>query len=255
MPGRHNALNATAAIAVAHELGAPIDVDPQGDRRVWRRQAALHPHGRMEWRRHLRRLRPPSGRNRRGAESRAGLDRGQGDRGRAAASLSRGCASLFDAFATCFNDADTVIVADVYPAGETPIEGVDKAALVDRDRRPRPSPRADAAVARETGRAWCTRWRKPGDYVICLGAGSITQWAYALPGELRGREGRRAMSFPDIASPERASCRSCADVSSPTRRSRPDTWFRAGGPGAGPVLSGRRSRPRLFSEACRREFR
>ena len=38
-------------------------------------------------------------------------------------------ASLFDAFATCFNDADTVIVADVYPAGEAPIEGVDKAAL------------------------------------------------------------------------------------------------------------------------------
>ena len=38
-------------------------------------------------------------------------------------------ASLFDAFATCFNDADTVIVADVYAAGEAPIEGVDKAAL------------------------------------------------------------------------------------------------------------------------------
>ena len=37
--------------------------------------------------------------------------------------------SLFDAFAPCFNDADTVIVADVYPAGEAPIEGIDKDAL------------------------------------------------------------------------------------------------------------------------------
>ena len=37
--------------------------------------------------------------------------------------------SLFDAFARCFNDADTVIVADVYPAGEAPIPGVDKEAL------------------------------------------------------------------------------------------------------------------------------
>jgi UDP-N-acetylmuramate--alanine ligase len=27
---------------------------------------------------------------------------------------------------------------------------------------------------------------KPGDMVVCLGAGSITQWAYALPGELQG---------------------------------------------------------------------
>jgi len=27
---------------------------------------------------------------------------------------------------------------------------------------------------------------RPGDYVVCLGAGSITQWAYALPGELAG---------------------------------------------------------------------
>ncbi len=25
---------------------------------------------------------------------------------------------------------------------------------------------------------------RPGDYVVCLGAGNITQWAYALPGEL-----------------------------------------------------------------------
>ena len=50
MPGRHNALNATAAIAVAHELGIADDDHPQGARRLWRRAAALHPHRRVEWR-------------------------------------------------------------------------------------------------------------------------------------------------------------------------------------------------------------
>ena len=39
-------------------------------------------------------------------------------------------ASLFDQFSTCFNDADTVIVAHVYPAGEAPIAGADRDSLV-----------------------------------------------------------------------------------------------------------------------------
>ena len=92
-------------------------------------------------------------------------------------------ASLFDAFATCFNDADTVIVADVYAAGEQPIKGVDKAALATaipahghRDVLMLPSPDKLAGMVHSLA--------KRGDYVICLGAGSITQWAYALPGEL-----------------------------------------------------------------------
>jgi UDP-N-acetylmuramate--alanine ligase len=91
--------------------------------------------------------------------------------------------SLFDAFASCFNDADTVIVADVYPAGEAPIPGVDKEALTTainahghRHALALPSPEKLAGLVRGVA--------KPGDYVICLGAGSITQWAYALPDEL-----------------------------------------------------------------------
>jgi UDP-N-acetylmuramate--alanine ligase len=91
--------------------------------------------------------------------------------------------SLFEEFCTCMNDAATVIVADVYPAGEQPIPGVDRDALVDgllaRGHRsvvalPDPSQLAEMvhAIAR------------PGDYVVCLGAGSITNWANALPGEL-----------------------------------------------------------------------
>jgi UDP-N-acetylmuramate--alanine ligase len=90
---------------------------------------------------------------------------------------------LFAEFCTCFNDADAVLVADVYPAGEQPIEGVSRDALVAglRDRGHRhaealPAPAALAAMVRDVA--------KPGDFVICLGAGSITNWAQTLPGEL-----------------------------------------------------------------------
>ena len=182
MPGRHNALNATAAIAVAHELGAPIDVIRKaiasfgGVRRrftrtgTWNGVAIYDDYGH-----HPVEI---------GAVLKAA---------RAAASgkviavvqphrYTR-LSSLFDAFATCFNDADSVIVADVYPAGEPPIEGVDKEALAaaisahgHRHALALPSPEKLAGVVRSLA--------EPGDFVILLGAGSITQWAYALPGEL-----------------------------------------------------------------------
>jgi UDP-N-acetylmuramate--alanine ligase len=90
---------------------------------------------------------------------------------------------LFNDFATCFNDADSVIVADVYAAGEKPIEGFDKASLVaaikahgHRNVIALDDPKALASVV--AGLAG------PGDYVVCLGAGNITQWAQSLPGEL-----------------------------------------------------------------------
>jgi UDP-N-acetylmuramate--alanine ligase len=96
-------------------------------------------------------------------------------------------ASLFEPFSTCFNDADAVIVAEVYAAGEAPIEGVDRDALVAAVRArghrqvvPLESPQALAPLVK--------RLARPGDIVVCLGAGSITQWAYALPGELAATE-------------------------------------------------------------------
>ena len=98
---------------------------------------------------------------------------------------------LFTEFCTCMNDAGTVIVADVYAAGEAPIEGADRDGLVEglqaRGHRsvvplhsPDDLPEIVHAIA------------KPGDYVVCLGAGSITQWAQALPaqlGELQAKAG------------------------------------------------------------------
>ncbi len=92
-------------------------------------------------------------------------------------------ASLFKDFCTCFNDADMVIVADVYPAGEQPIEGVHRDALVEglrahghREVQALRDPKDLASIIAAS--------TSPGDYVICLGAGTVTAWAHALPGEL-----------------------------------------------------------------------
>ncbi|WP_339832553.1 UDP-N-acetylmuramate--L-alanine ligase [uncultured Parvibaculum sp.] len=91
--------------------------------------------------------------------------------------------NLFDEFCACFNDADAVIVADVYEAGEKPIEGASRDALVEglrarghRNVMPLPGPEGLAALVAQVA--------KPGDLVVCLGAGNITAWANALPAEL-----------------------------------------------------------------------
>jgi UDP-N-acetylmuramate--alanine ligase len=93
-------------------------------------------------------------------------------------------ATLFEDFCTCMNDAGTVIVADVYAAGEQPIEGIDKDALVEglRARGHRsvvPLPGPDSLPEMINAIA------KSGDYVVCLGAGNITQWAHALPAQMQ----------------------------------------------------------------------
>ena len=94
---------------------------------------------------------------------------------------------LMDDFSTCFGDADTVFVADVYPAGETPIEGVDKDALVEGVRR-FGHRRVQALPSIDDMPALIAEEAKPGDLVVFLGAGDITTWAYALPGQLEGRQ-------------------------------------------------------------------
>ena len=91
---------------------------------------------------------------------------------------------LFEEFCTCFNDADMVIVSDVHPAGEAPIEGVDRDALIQglrthghRQVTALEDPSDLAGVIHDIATA--------GDVVICLGAGSITGWAHELPDGLR----------------------------------------------------------------------
>ncbi|MCH1484218.1 MAG: UDP-N-acetylmuramate--L-alanine ligase [Alphaproteobacteria bacterium] len=92
-------------------------------------------------------------------------------------------ADLFDDFCACFNDADEVLVADVYAAGEAPIDGIDKNALVTglRDRGHRgPAP----LESRKDLAGEILQRTNSGDLVMCLGAGDITSWAAALADEM-----------------------------------------------------------------------
>ncbi|MGH7005848.1 MAG: glutamate ligase domain-containing protein, partial [Alphaproteobacteria bacterium] len=97
---------------------------------------------------------------------------------------------LFEEFCSSFNAADKVVIADVYSAGEQPIPGVDRQHFVEGIRarghrnvkgleKPEDLPRLINDIA------------GPGDYVICLGAGNITAWAHALPGQLKALPGGR----------------------------------------------------------------
>ena len=90
---------------------------------------------------------------------------------------------LLEEFSTSFSDADQVIIADVYPAGETPIEGVDKNALVDGVRR-YGHRNVSALETVTTLPRVIAEAATSGDVVVLLGAGDITSWAYALPAQL-----------------------------------------------------------------------
>ncbi|MCF3630906.1 UDP-N-acetylmuramate--L-alanine ligase [Thalassospiraceae bacterium LMO-SO8] len=91
---------------------------------------------------------------------------------------------LFEDFCTCFNDADAVVVAPVYAAGEAPIEGIDRDSLVEglkvHGHRKVIALDAPEDLARIT-----LDLAKSGDFVVCLGAGTITAWANALPEQLQ----------------------------------------------------------------------
>jgi UDP-N-acetylmuramate--alanine ligase len=183
MPGRHNVQNALAAIAIARELGIKDEVVRKalagfgGVKRRFTRTgvaggiAVIDDYGHHP------------------VEIRAVLETArQTSEGRILAVVqphrySR-LAALFDDFCTAFNHADAVLVAPVYAAGEEPIEGIDADALVaglirhgHRDVRPLAGPDELAPLIAAIAR--------PGDLVVCLGAGSITAWANALPGQLK----------------------------------------------------------------------
>jgi UDP-N-acetylmuramate--alanine ligase len=182
MPGYHNALNATAAIAVAHELGVSAEqiraalAGFGGVKRrftrtgEWNGVAIFDDYGHhpVEIKAVLR-------------AARASTD-GQVIAVVQPHRYSR-LAALFDDFCTCFNDADAVIVAPVYAAGEQPIEGADRDSLV-AGLKSRGHRNVMALEKTENLAGLIRPQAKPGDYVVCLGAGNITQWAYALPGEL-----------------------------------------------------------------------
>lgn len=91
--------------------------------------------------------------------------------------------NLFDDFCTCFHDADTVFIADIYPAGETPLPDITSSALADGIAQ-RGHKNVRAIDSHQDLPALISDQTSEGDLVIFLGAGDITKWAYELPAQL-----------------------------------------------------------------------
>ncbi|OWV90294.1 UDP-N-acetylmuramate--alanine ligase [Rhizobium sp. R635] len=190
MPGRHNISNATAAIAVANRLGISNADIAKGlasfggvKRRFtltgeWNGVQIFDDYGHHP------------------VEIKAVLKAArEACKGRIIAvhqphRYSR-LASLFEEFAACFNDADSIFLAPVYAAGEDPIEGMDSQSLVSRIKS---GGHRDARflASAELLPQMVAEVAKPGDFVVLLGAGSITSWAAALPKQLEGLSGKSA---------------------------------------------------------------
>ena len=184
MPGRHNVQNSLAVVAVAREMGLDDEVVKR----------ALASFGGVK-----RRFTPTGSWNgvhvfddygHHPVEIKAVLKAARDSTGGRVIAIAQPhrytrLRDLFDEFSACFNDADTVMVTPVYAAGEDAIDGVNSEALAariraggHRDARYIDGPQAIAPAVRDLAKA--------GDFVVFLGAGNITQWAYALPKELGG---------------------------------------------------------------------
>ncbi len=182
--GQHNALNALAAIAAASEAGIPDDVikhalaDFSGVKRrfqltgTWNGIAVYDDYGHHP------------------VEIAAVLKAARnGARGRVYAIVEphryTRVRDLFTDFAQCFKDADGVIVAPLYSAGEPPIDGVNSAALADAIRATG-VPFVETVQSERELAPVIRRIAATGDMIMCLGAGNSTEWAHALPQWLAG---------------------------------------------------------------------
>jgi len=178
MPGRHNVQNALAAIAVAVELGCDDDTIRMGFARFGGVRRRFSRVGEVagatvidDYAHHPVEIRAVLAAAREAARGRV-IAVAQPHR------YTR-LRDLMGEFQGCFNDADMVFVAPVYPAGEEPIEGVDANALADGLRahghrmvKTVDSPADLASSLRDLA--------AEGDIVICMGAGDITKWAAGL---------------------------------------------------------------------------
>jgi UDP-N-acetylmuramate--alanine ligase len=190
IPGHHNALNALAAIAVAAEAGISDDMiraalaDFSGVKRrfqlagTWNSISIFDDYGHHP------------------AEIAAVLAAARGGaRGRIIAVIEphryTRVRDLFGEFCVCLRDADSVVVAPMYSAGEPAIEGIDQHSLADGIRSTGHKSVVSLNSVQELVPA-IQGLARPGDMVVCLGAGNSTDWAHALPEWLAAAEPRRA---------------------------------------------------------------
>jgi UDP-N-acetylmuramate--alanine ligase len=178
IPGRHNVQNALAAIAVALELGMPDEAIVNGFDRFEGVKRRFTRVGEVDgaividdYAHHPTEIRAVLAAAREGAE------------GRVIAVMQphryTRLEALMDDFQNAFNDADVVLVAPVYPAGEEPIGGVDSAALVE-GLRARGHRMVRAVSDLDDLCAALRDLAADGDMIICMGAGDITKWAASL---------------------------------------------------------------------------
>lgn len=188
VPGRHNVLNALAALGVALEVGLPLDAVREGLRRfhgVGRRFEALgEPNGVLvidDYAHHPSELAATL------CAARAALRRPL--TAVFQPHLFSRTQQLMDDFAASFSDADRVIITDIYPAREAPIPGVTAAALAAAIQAREPCKPVEFISPKEAIVAQLAAELRPGDAVLVLGAGDIRKVGEALVRELETQRG------------------------------------------------------------------
>jgi UDP-N-acetylmuramate--alanine ligase len=170
VPGRHNVLNATAAVAIAHQLEVPPEKIADGlkhfrgvDRRFQKKGTARGVTVVDDYGHHPTEIRATLAAARESNHGRIHVVF-QPHR------YSR-TRDLLDEFGAAFTDADTVVVLPIYAASEEPLPGITAELLAERIHGPNVQfapdfPTAVAAVVAEV---------RQGDLILTLGAGSVSQ--------------------------------------------------------------------------------
>ena len=183
MPGRHNVQNALAAIAVSIEMGCPDEIICNGFSAFGGVRRRFTKVGEVPSGGGVATIIDDYGHHPVEIKAVLAAARESAGEGRVIAVVQphryTRLRDLMDDFQSCFNAADEVYVTPVYAAGEDPIDGVDADALV-AGLKAR-GHRAARTVTDETDLAEkLVEDLRAGDFVVCLGAGDITQWAAGL---------------------------------------------------------------------------